>query len=360
MTVHSASRRRTLGALAATVALSATPFVRAAGPDVVRIGVATAGGGNPITWGGSPGSVARLNNWLEDAFKDTGTRVEWFFFKGAGPAVNEALSNRQIDFAYHGDLPSIVGRSNGLKTRILLPSGTRNNLYLVTPPDSDIQSIADLKGRTVSIFRGTNGHIVAVNVLRAHNLAERDIKGVNLDTGSAQAALASRGVEAAFGGSEWFKLRDQGLARIVYSTQGQDPDFTRQAHLHAREAFIDEHPETVQRVIDVFVRAADWASDEANRDALFALWARSGTPQASYVAEFENQQLAQRNTPLIDDFIRARYAAVARDALALRLIRRDVSINDWFDDRFLRQALKTQGLENRWTPYGVDGKPLAA
>ncbi|GAA5231532.1 PhnD/SsuA/transferrin family substrate-binding protein [Verticiella sediminum] len=358
---HNPVRRRVLGSLAAGIAVAA--FSRRATadtPPAVRIGVATAGGGNPITWGGSPGSVARLNRWLEEALEPTGTKVQWLFFKGAGPAVNEALSNRQIDLAYQGDLPAVVGRANGLKTRILLASGTRNNLYLVTPPDSDIRSVADLKGRTVSIFRGTNGHLVAINVLAAHGLTERDIKGVNLDTGSAQAAIASKGVEAAFGGQEWFKLRDQGLAKIVYSTQGQDPRFTRQAHVLARQDFIDEHPDTVQRAVDVFVRAADWASDEANREALFELWARSGVPHASYVAEFENQQLDVRNSPLIDEFVRARYHGVVQDALALKLIRREVSVDDWFEPRFLQQSLAANGLAQRWSAYAADGSASAA
>lgn len=351
-------RRRVLATLAAALVLSgAAGPVYASAPETIRIGVATAGGGDPITWGGSPGSVARLNGWLEEAFKSSGIKVEWLFFKGAGPAVNEALSNKQIDFAYHGDLPSTVGRANGLKTRILLISGARNNLYLATPPDSDIKSIEDIKGKKVSIFRGTNGHLVANNILIAYGLQERDIKGINLDSGSAQAALASKGVDAAFGGVEFFKLRDQGLARIAYSTQGQDPSFTRQAHLHVRDEFATDHPDEVQTVVDVFVRAAAWASDEKNREALFRLWDRSGTPYASYVAEFENQDLATRNSPLIDDFIIGRYKAVVHDALKLKLIRRDVSVDDWFDPSFLNKALKKQGLEHRWTYYDVNGKP---
>ena len=99
----------------------------------------------------------------------------------------------------------------------------------MAPPNSPLKSIEDLKDRKVSIFRGTNGHLVAINVLAEHGLAERDIKGVNLDAGSAQAALVSNGVDAAFGGYEWFKVRDQGLAKVIYSTQGQDPAYTRQA-----------------------------------------------------------------------------------------------------------------------------------
>ncbi|MFS2050803.1 ABC transporter substrate-binding protein [Variovorax sp. Varisp41] len=328
-----------------------------AAPDTIRIGVATAGGGDPVTWGGSPGGVARANNWLEEEFKASGIKVEWLFFKGAGPAVNEALSNKQIDFAYQGDLPSIVGRSNGLKTKVLLVSGARNNLYLVTPTQSAIQSIKDLKGRTVSIFRGTNGHLVAINVLAAEGLAERDIKGVNLDTGSAQAALVSNGVDAAFGGYEWFKVRDQGLAKVVYSTQGRDPALTRQAALLVRSEFEQANPAEVQRVVDVFVRAAHWSSEEKNRDELFRIWARSGTPVASWTAEFDKQPLAQRNSPLADDFIVARYKAVVGDALKLKLIRREVTVDDWFDTRYLKAALKKQGLEGYWSAFDAKGQP---
>jgi sulfonate transport system substrate-binding protein len=352
------SLRRWSAALATVLAFTAAPSAQAA-PDVIRIGVATAGGGDPVTWGGSPGGVARDGNWLEEDFKKSGIKVEWLFFKGAGPAVNEALSNQQIDFAYQGDLPSLVGRANGVDSRLLLASGTRNNLYVVVPPKSDIQGIRDLKDRKVSIFRGTNGHLVAINVLAAHGLAERDVKGVNLDTGSAQAALVSNGVDAAFGGSEWFKVRDQGLARVVYSTKGQDPAFTRQAALLVRGEFERSHPAEVQRVVDVFVRAAHWASDEKNRNALFAIWAKSGTPAASYRAEFEGQGLAERNSPLLDAFIVGRYKAVVEDALKLKLIRRSVTVDDWIEPKYLRASLKKQGLENRWTAFDSRGKPLA-
>ncbi|NIF83252.1 PhnD/SsuA/transferrin family substrate-binding protein [Comamonas sp. Tr-654] len=331
-------------------------LAHAASPQAIRIGVATAGGGEPINWGGSPGGVVRANQWLEEAFKDSGIKVEWLFFKGAGPAVNEALSNKQIDFAYQGDLPSIVGRANGLRTRVLVTSGARNNLYVVVPPQSGIQRIEELKDRKVAIFRGTNGHLVAINALQSVGLAERDLKAINLDTGSAQAALVSNGVDASFGGYEWFKIRDQGLARVVYSTQGKDPALTRQAALLVREEFEKEHPEQVQKVVNQFVRASNWASDEKNRSELFQLWARTGTPAASWEAEFDKQALAVRNSPLLDEFIVARYRSVAEDAAKLKLIRRPVSLDGWFEPRYLQAALKQQGLEKRWTVFDAKGQ----
>ena len=125
-----------------------------------------------------------------------------------------------------------------------------------------------------------------------------------------------------------------------------------------RSEFEQANPAEVQRVVDVFVRAAHWASEEKNREELFQIWARSGTPVASWRAEFEGQPLAQRNSPLVDDFIRARYQAVVDDALKLKLIRRSVTVNDWFETKYLNAALKKQGLENYWTPYDAKGQPL--
>ena len=75
--------RRSLAALA-LLAAAAAPAGPARAADIIRIGVATAGGGDPITWGGSPGGVVRANNWLEQAFAADGVKVEWLFFKGAG------------------------------------------------------------------------------------------------------------------------------------------------------------------------------------------------------------------------------------------------------------------------------------
>ena len=196
---------------AAFVALFATPGL-AAEPSVVRIGVAQQGTGDPPTFGGSPAATAQLQHRVEDALQPTHVKVEWIFFKGAGPAVNEALANKQVDFAYQGDLPSVLGRANGLKTHLLLASNVRTGVYLAVPADSDIKSVTDLKGKRVGLFRGTNLQLVADNVLKENGLAERDLRIINLDTAAALAAVASKGVDAVFSDYSPFKLQQQGLA----------------------------------------------------------------------------------------------------------------------------------------------------
>jgi sulfonate transport system substrate-binding protein len=327
-------------------------------PAVIRIGVAQQGTGDPPTFGGSPAATVQLQQSLEKEFAADGIKVEWLFFKGAGPAVNEAIADKSLDFAFQGDLPSVLGRANGLKTRILLESGVRVGVKFAVPPDSPVQSVKDLKGRRVSIFRGTNLQLVADNVLAANQLDERDLRVINLDSASALAALSSKGIDASVNDYHLYKLRDQGLAKIVYESQTAGPQFTRQSHLLVLDDFDRAHPDIVQRVVNVFVKGAQWSSDEANRDALFKLWAKSGVSYASWQAEFANQPLKSRNSPLIDPFIVARYKAVSADALKLKLIRQPVEVDGWFEPRYLDNALHSQSLDHYWTRYDAQGKPL--
>ena len=352
--------RSFLQSLIVTLSMIAAASALAAAPAVVRIGVATQGYGDPPVFGGSPAATAQLQHLTEDALKPDGVKVEWLFFKGAGPAVNEALANRQIDFAYQGDLPAVLGRANGLKTKLLVESGVRTGVYLAVPPDSDIKSVKDLKGKRVVIFRGTNLQLVVDNVLKANGLSERDLRVINLDDAASQAALASKGVDAVFLDFKLFKLQRQGLAKIIYASRDGGLQYTRQAHLLVLDDFDHDHADIVQKVVTSVVQASQWSSDEANRDALFALWAKSGVPVESWQAEYANQTLKERTSPLIDPFIVARYQAVADDALRLNLIRQPVSVNGWFEPKYLDQALKTLKLENYWQRLDPSGKPLAS
>jgi len=286
--------------------------------------------------------------------------VQWYFFRGAGPAVNEAIANNQLDLAYQGDLPSIIGRANGLKTKIVFGGRSHGPIYLAVLPDSNIKGVDDLKGRKVAFQRGTNVELAVAKVLAAHGLTERDLKVITMDFVQAQAALASRDIEASFGESDLLELADKGVARIAYTTKGDNPAFGRQAHVLVTEAFADQHPDVTGRVVRAFVKAAHWSSLEESREALFELWARSGIPASTFRADFAGQDLKYRNSPLLDDFLRDQYRIQAVQAKEHGLVRRDVDVSDWFDTRYLEAALKELQLEDFWPRLGIDGRPVGA
>jgi sulfonate transport system substrate-binding protein len=349
-------RRTLLAGLTAPLAMPA--IARAADTLTIRFGFANVGVDNRQFSGGNALATAHAEHYFEKELADRpDVKIQFFFFKGAGPAVNEAFANGQLDFAAQGDLPQIIARANGLKTRQLAAAGAHSPLYLAVPPKSDLKSVKELKGKKVAIFRGTNNHLAAVKVLAANGLTERDLQGINMDEASANAALATGNIDAAFGNFGLLLLQSQGLARIAYTTKGDNPAFERQSTLIADDGFVRAHPDLTQKIVTGLVKAADWSSQEQNRDALFDIWARSGRPAAIYKADYEGQTLKYRNSPLIDPYLIEAYRTQARQAKEYGLIRRDVSIEGWFDPRFLTVSLKQLGLEHEWTPYDAQGRP---
>ena len=121
-----------------------TGTARADKPSVIRIAYPGVGVGNRPFVGGDSAATTHLKGLLDEEFKADGIKVTWTLLRGAGPAVNELYANGLLDFSALGDLPFIVGQASGLKRKVLLAAGIRQNTYLAVPADSSIQSIKDL------------------------------------------------------------------------------------------------------------------------------------------------------------------------------------------------------------------------
>lgn len=348
-----------VGFLAFGLPASAADVSGSDAPSAIRLGFANIGVGNRLFSGGSTVAVVHARGLLEKEFAGTGIRIEWSFFKGAGPAVNEALANGQLDFVAQGDLPSIIGRAAGLKTRLLLATNVRQHTYMVVPTGSPIRTIADLRGHTVADFRGTNAELAVAKILSGAGLSERDIKTINLDQAGLKAALATQRVEAGFGGYDLFELRDKGLIEVRYSSAGQSPAISKQSSFLVTDDFARRYPGIVDRVVRVVVDAAHWASEEDNRVALFELWSKNGVP-AQYYAEDYSGDLKSRLSPLLDDFIVERYRDGALRAERFGLIRTNVDVDGWIDRGPLDRALAALNLRDYWPAYDAAGNPLPA
>jgi sulfonate transport system substrate-binding protein len=317
-------------------------------PDVIRIGVAAAGlGGRPFAANGYF-AVLHVKHFLEQEFSADKIGIEWHFFTGAGPAVNEALAGGQLDFAWQGDLPAIIGRAGGIKTRLLLVAGRGNNLYLAVPAASKLQTLADLKGSTLAEYQGTAPQLSIARILDSVGLSRSDLKVVNLDQANTLSALVANQIDAAFTVSNAFSLRDRGLIRFIYSTKGQSPTFKRHEEILVTDAFATAYADVVDRVVKVAVSAAHWASDEANREALYEIWANSGYPVTAFSEEFDGEELRVNSDPVFDDFMTAQYHRSAADALRFELIRAPVSVDDWIDRAPLTAALASLELTDYW------------
>lgn len=318
-------------------------------PSVVNFGVATAGVGGRPQAGGFPTATAHARGVLESALAEKGVKVKWHFFPTAGPGVNEALSNNLLDIVFQGDLPNIVGKAAGLDTRLILAGYRNGHTYVVARAGSPINSIADLKGKKVAIFKGTCLQLVANRVLAANNLKESDLNAYNMDFASSNAAIASGDIDAVFTSAVGaFSLRDRGLGKIIYSGKTDGGKFGCSASVLATSRFADSYPEITQKIVTALVRNRVWAVDPANEIEQYGLWAKSGYAFRYFREDNEGTNLKSRFSPLLDQEFRNKYKEAVQDSLDFGLIRRAVDIDEWFDDQYLKRALAELGREGYW------------
>ena len=325
-------------------------------PSVIRIGVATAGVGGSPYCALSYMCTAHVQGRIEQEFGHDGTKIEWHFYSGAGPAVNEALAGGQLDFAWQGDLPAIVGRAIGLKTRLLMISGGRMDYYVAVPANSPVHTLADLRGKRLALFKGTNIQTVGTRILESAGLHEGDVTVLNLDPATSLAALVSGQIDSTLLSFWGFGLRDAGKIRFIFSTADHSPKLTPEAALLVTQDFLDRYPTAVNRVVAASLRAARWSSDEGNRQAIYDDFAKTGYPRQFFVDAYADRSLKLASDPLFDAFATQQYRDVASIALRLGLIRHAVDIdNGWIDPQPLHDALAAQGLLHFWQPYAADG-----
>ncbi|TBV04346.1 ABC transporter substrate-binding protein [Stutzerimonas kirkiae] len=309
----------------------------------IRIAVSDIGATTRHSGGGLV-DVLYARQLLEQEFAEDGIQVRWVFIKGAGPLINEAFANGQVDLAYLGDLASIIGKSGGLDTRLVAAAARGVNHYLAVRPDSSIETFADLKGKRVGLFRGTAAQLSFIDALQTAGLSERDLRVINLDFAAASAALAAGHIDATWGGNNALALAERGLARLPLSTkQTRDGAGQLSGLVLATRAFAEAHPDWLRRLLSVHRQAARWASDPANLDAYLELQShQSGYPQSLLRAELEGAPpLSELLSPELDQGFVEKLRASVASARQAGLIRRDIDLQQWLAPEFLEQTRAT-------------------
>ena len=297
------------------------------------------------------------NHLIEEEFKNDPVKITWYAVKGFGPGVNEAFSNNNLDIAHYGDFPSLIGKSGGLKTRIIASGNRLGNVYLVVPTASKDASIQDLKGRRLALHRGRPTEIPVAMFFDAVGLKHSDFRIFNLSPVDGQNAIAAGTVDAQFGGDAHL-MEANGTGRIIWSTRGQDDHWKSSAEIFVTDDFARRYPTTLKRVMKAYVRGARYVADEAHREELIRFWAQEKGSYEIAAREFDGDLLAKRYNPLIDDYLVEHYRRSAVVSQKLKVIRTPIppaEIDSWFDRSFLDAALTELGLQSFWTPQAIDG-----
>jgi len=324
-------------------------------PKVIRIAFSSAGvGGKPAAASGLL-ATAHQRGIFEKEFAKDGIKVEWTFFVGAGPATNEALALKKVDFATQGDLPLVVARANGLRTKIIAKDSQFSRNYVVVPTASPIQSLEDLKGKKFTVQKGTATQLTLNRLLTQAGLKESDLKVIDMVSDSQKAALSTADVDASLQSST--DLVSRGLVRRIFKVD--DPKLTAPSQIWVAEEFETKYPQIVQRFVTTLIRESVWSVDEKNRDEQFRLWGKTGNPYSDYKEDFSGSKLRDRLNPLLDEYYTTSIAKSIAEAKQFRFLRRDVPTEGWIEPKYQKAALKELKLEGFWDEFDGEGKRKA-
>lgn len=327
-----------------------TQTVFAQSPTVIRIAAPDLSAGSKPATGGVV-DVLYTKQWIEKEFAKEKIKVEWHFFKGAGPAINEAFASQQLDFAFLGDLPPIIGKANGLDTQLLAATSRGGSNYLVVRSDLKIKTLAELKGKRVGLLRGTADELSFIAALKSQGLSIKDIRIINLDFNAVNAALAAKRIDASWGPARFFALRDKGLVKLPTGSRQLNGAGSSQGVFLGSKQFIQTHPDATQRVVNQVVKGLNWLSKEENRVPQIALFfTQSSYPASVYAQELNGVNLNFLYSPLFDPYYLGQLNQKVALAQAQGIIRKPINTNTWVNPKFVNAALVNLKLQDAWKP----------
>ncbi|MCJ2014813.1 sulfonate ABC transporter substrate-binding protein [Methylobacterium sp. J-076] len=254
----------------------ASPFPAHAGPSrrllmAGGLGLAAAAALRPARAAGSTlrigyqkyGSLVLLKGrgTLERALQPLGVAVEWSEFP-SGPPLMEALNAGAIDFGSAGEAPPIFAQAASPELRYVAaePPAPRGEAILV-PKDSPVRTVADLRGRTIALNKGSNVHFLLVRALEQAGVPYDGVKLAFLAPADANAAFVRGAVDAWAIWDPYLAAAERSTgARVLADGQGLAPN--RQFYF-SRRGFTDPHPEIVSAVLKAIGEVDAWAAGHA-------------------------------------------------------------------------------------------------
>jgi sulfonate transport system substrate-binding protein len=199
--------------------------------------------------------VLKQQGLIEQEFKKDGIRVRWVQTLGSNKAL-EFLNAGSIDLGSTAGTAALIGRIHGNPIKSIYVYSRPEWTALVTRKDTGIKAVADLKGKSVAVTRGTDPHIFLMRALADAGLTDKDVKFVLLQHPDGRTALIRGDVDAWAGLDPMMAAAELDEGAVLFFRK---PEANTWGILNVREAFAKEHPEIVARTLRVYEQARKWS-----------------------------------------------------------------------------------------------------
>lgn len=267
---------------------------------------------------------------LEKRLAPQGITVKWAEFP-AGPQLLEGLNVGSIDFGTVGEAPPIFAQAAGADLVYVAnqpPAPTAE--AVIVPKDSQIKTVADLKGKKIALNKGSNVHFLLVKLLEKAGLKYADVQVIFLPPADARAAFERGSVDAWVIWDPFLAAAERQIgARVV--ADGRGAVANHQFYLAARP-YADKRPEVIQIIVEELAKLDAWAEGRTKEVAQL-LAPQIGLDLA--ITELAASRFAYGIKP-ISPAVAAEQQKIADVFFELKLIPKAIKISD-----ALPRSLKT-------------------
>lgn len=197
---------------------------------------------------------------LEPNLKALGYTVNWSEFP-SGPPLLEAINVGAIDFGNTGESPPIFAQAAGAPIRYVAyePPAPKGEAILVAK-DSPLTTVADLKGKTIALNKGSNVHYLLVRALEKAGVKYGDVTPVFLAPADARAAFERGSVDAWVIWDPFQAAVEKAIgARTLADGTGVVDN--HQFYLSSQK-FLETEPKVLDVVIDQLREIDSWAKSD--------------------------------------------------------------------------------------------------
>lgn len=175
----------------------------------------------------------------------------------AGSDVLQAILAGSADAGSMATTPTIVGGRTGDFVIAAVANRVGDTTAIIVPPNSSIKTVADLKGKTVAIQKGTTTALDMANyVLPDAGLSIKDVHVVNMSMGDMPAAIAGGRVDAAASVEPYISIAVQQKTAVrLKSMMSYDPI---PVFIVFRTEFVKKHPKVVINALRGYYKAVKW------------------------------------------------------------------------------------------------------
>lgn len=277
-------------------------------------------------------------------FEEEGLDVEFILYKD-GPIAFQGMHAGDSDFCLLSIEPVMTAYDQGMESYVLL-SNTNNRTYAFASTP-DIQSVADLKGKT--IFAGMPGsapYSFVLSMLASAGLSENDVTFINLDYASAIIALGEGQVDGIFFDIYNLPAVEEALPDANVLVNCGDPEthkamfgseYCQTQIVTCTKKFADENPEVVQKFVNASVKTFEWIQNHTS--------AEMAKEMISMFDGMTEEDLAQKLETIKSSFsptgeiTEEGYATVQSFCLEQGLITKEIPYEDFVASQFMDKAL---------------------